>query len=148
MSCNNIPPYNGTIEDPTVWASNFHLAGTGFISSKIPVTNMIKLPIKIAFIWTEWTPNNIYPSKKPAYIPRPPNLGIGTLCTFLAFGISIAPINSAIFFTTGINSATKTNVTNTINNTFFISIINTTPQITNTFILYNIFCFLSIIWYY
>ena len=59
MSCNNIPPYNGIIEAPTVWASNFHLAGTGFMSSKIPVIIIIKLPISIAFIFIECIPNNI-----------------------------------------------------------------------------------------
>ena len=40
-------------------------------------------------------------------MPRPPNLGIGTLCTFLSLGISSAPIKLAIFFTTGTNKAVK-----------------------------------------
>ena len=80
----------------------------------------------MAFIWTECCPNNIYPIKNPAYIPSPPNLGIGFVWTFLAFGMSIAPMNSAIFLTTGINSAVIINVVKTINNTSFISI-TTTP---------------------
>ena len=92
----------------------------------LPVIIIIILPINTAFIWIVCSPNNIYPSKNPAYIPSPPSLGIGLVCTFLALGISIAPIKQAILPTIGINNTVNKNVTPTIKNIF--SIVIFTPR--------------------
>ena len=44
--------------------TNLCFAFIGLISSIIPVSIIIKLPIRIEFILIDCSPNNIYPTKK------------------------------------------------------------------------------------
>ena len=107
-------PYITTIKAHSICTINLYLALTGLTSSIIPNNTIMNVDIRIDNICVVISPYNIYPIRKDVYIASPPNLGIGLVCTFLSFGISIAPICLAITFARGTNNKLIKNVTKTI----------------------------------